>query len=165
MMAGRQKVSWRLLVAASALSILPDADAIGYYLGIPYSHLMGHRGFSHSVFFALLVGLLGMALAGRLRAGRTTAFVVLFISTVSHGILDAMTSGGLGIAFLSPFSNQRFFLPWRPIKVSPLSLEAFLGPRGLQVMRSELFWVWLPSMVLGSAGLLGRKIFRWQTNG
>ena len=30
-------------------------------------------------------------------------FVVLFLSTISHGILDAMTSGGNGVGFFIPF--------------------------------------------------------------
>jgi inner membrane protein len=165
MIGGRQKVSWRLFGIACVASILPDADVIGYYLGIPYGHLLGHRGFSHSISFALLVALLGVALAGRLHSGRLAAFMVLFVSTVSHGVLDALTSGGLGIAFLSPFSNERYFFPWRPIKVSHMSLEPFLGRSGWRVMPSEFAWVWLPSLLLGSCGLLCRRIFGWLTIG
>ena len=165
MIAGHGKVSWRLFCAAVVASVLPDVDTIGYYLGIPYGHFIGHRGFSHSISFAFAVALLGVAVASWLHSGRLVTFVVLFISTVSHGILDAMSSGGLGIAFLSPFSNERYFFPWRPIKVSPLSLEPFLGPRGWQVMRSEVVSVWLPLLVLGGFGLIGRKLFRWLAKG
>jgi inner membrane protein len=165
MIGGRRKVSWRLFGAATVASILPDLDTIGYHLGIPYEHLMGHRGFSHSIAFAFAVALLGVAFAGWFHSGRLITFLVLFISTVSHGILDAMSSGGLGIAFLSPFSNERYFFPWRPIKVSPLSLEPFFGLRGWQVIRSEMIFVWLPSLVLGGFGLFGRKFFHWLTKG
>ena len=38
----------------------------------------------------------------------------------SHGVLDALTDGGPGVAFLAPFDDTRYFFPWRPIRVSPL---------------------------------------------
>jgi inner membrane protein len=159
-MLGGRKVSGRLLTAGIVGSILPDADVIGFHLGIPYGHVMGHRGFSHSIAFALLIGLIAMLMARWLRSGRIAAFAFVFIATVSHGLLDALTSGGLGIAFWAPFSNERFFFPWRPIMVSPLSLDRFVAGRGLLVLRAELVWVWLPAMVIGTSGLALRKI-RW----
>jgi hypothetical protein len=71
----------------------------------------------------------------------------------SHTLLDAMTSGGLGVAFFSPFSNERYFFPWRPIRVSPIGVD-FFGEAGVAVLRSELIWVWIPCAVLGVAGRL-----------
>jgi inner membrane protein len=59
----------------------------------------------------------------------------------SHGLLDAMTTGGLGVAFFAPFSAERYFFPWRPILVSPIGIERFLSPRGAAVLMSELQWV------------------------
>lgn len=52
-------------------------------------------------------------------------FLFLFLSISSHGFLDAATDGGLGIAFFRPFSNYRYFFPWNPIVVSPLSVGRF----------------------------------------
>jgi inner membrane protein len=72
----------------------------------------------------------------------------LFLSTLSHGILDALTSGGLGVAFFAPFDNSRYFFPWRPIRVSPISVSGFFSSRGLQVLRSELQWIWLPAALV-----------------
>ena len=69
----------------------------------------------------------------------------LFLATASHGVLDAMTNGGLGVAFLSPFDNSRYFLPWRPIRVSPIGLGRFFGQRGYLVLQNELLWIWLPA--------------------
>jgi inner membrane protein len=59
-----------------------------------------------------------------------------------------MTDGGLGVAFFSPFNNTRYFLPWTPIRVSPIGIGRFFGPRGLEVVRSELLWIWLPAAIL-----------------
>ena len=55
-----------------------------------------------------------------------------------------MTDGGLGIAFFSPFNLQRYFLPWRPIHVSPIGVSRFFSARGLRILWSEILWVWLP---------------------
>ena len=75
-----------------------------------------------------------------------TAFWVVAGAVVSHILLDAATSGGLGVAVLWPFSEARFFLPWRPIRVSPLSPSAFFSGRGVTVLISEFLWVWLPCL-------------------
>jgi len=163
MIGGGRVVSLRLFGASVAASIFPDADAIGFFLGIPYAHAMGHRGFSHSIAFALIVGLLGIILASRLRVRRTAAFVVLFLATFSHGLLDAMTSGGLGIAFFSPFSTERYFLPCQFIQVSPLSIERFVSERGWEVLKSEFVYIWIPLLAVGSGGLVSRIIYRRTT--
>jgi inner membrane protein len=160
-LAGSKMVSGRLLSAAVIASVLPDADVVGLIFGVPYEHMLGHRGFSHSIAFALIIGLFGIFFARKLNANRTVAFFLLFLSTVSHGALDALTNGGLGVAFFSPFNNARFFFSWRPIRVSPLSLEPFLAPRGWWVFGSEFLWVWLPALSLNVLGMTLRKRLRW----
>ncbi|MBN5161646.1 MULTISPECIES: metal-dependent hydrolase [unclassified Stenotrophomonas] len=72
---------------------------------------------------------------------QAAAFV--FVCAASHPLLDAMTSGGLGVALAWPWSEQRFFAPWRPIRVSPFAPQ-FFSARGLATVMSELRWVWLP---------------------
>jgi inner membrane protein len=76
----------------------------------------------------------------------------VFAAMVSHGLLDAMTTGGLGVGFFAPFSNVRYFLPWRPIRVSPFGWRWLFSHRGYLVLVSELKWVWLPSLGLAGAG-------------
>jgi inner membrane protein len=63
-------------------------------------------------------------------------------------LLDAFTSGGLGIALLSPFENTRYFFPITPIVVSPLGTKAFCSDMGLRVIISEFLYVWLPAIFL-----------------
>ena len=140
--AGRPSLRWAL--AFAGLSMLPDADVLAFSLGIPYDHPFGHRGASHSLAFAALCGGVALALArGRVR---TAALVALTVA--SHPLLDALTSGGLGVALWWPASPERVFAPWRPIPVAPLGLD-FLSPRGLQVMVAEA----LPSLPLFAIGL------------
>ena len=112
---------------------------------------LGHRGFSHSLLAAAVVALAGAAAAPALRAGFASAFGFLFVAIASHGALDAFTNGGLGVAFLWPWSEQRFFVPdaLRVIEVSPIGLTPFLSARGVAVLESELWWIWLPALALG----------------
>lgn len=134
-----------------ACSLLPDADVLAFRLGIPYGAVWGHRGFTHSLFFAALVGItLGTLLSRRQdRGGEWFRLVCyFFLCTASHGLLDAMTSGGLGVAFFAPWVPTRYFLPWRPILVSPLEVEAFFGAYGVRVILSELVWIGLPCALL-----------------
>jgi inner membrane protein len=157
---GSTSVPTRLTIIASAASALPDVDALGYWAGIPYEAPLGHRGFTHSAFFALLVALICASFATRLAIPTGMVFGVVFLSAASHGLLDAMTTGGMGVAFFSPFSNARYFLAWRPILVSPIGVSRFFSGRGIAVLESELVWVWAPSALLAIAGFLIRPAIR-----
>lgn len=145
---GRTVIPRRLLLAGVAASMIPDLDVIGFKLGIAYADSMGHRGITHSLLFAVILGVLAFLLARRLNARPAVAGLFVFASCVSHGLLDMCTTGGLGIAFLWPFSHQRYFLPWHVIQVAPLSLRELFGPWGLRMLYSELSGVWLPAMML-----------------
>ena len=141
------KAVWWYWVLGAALSAVPDLDVIGFSFGVHYGDVMGHRGFTHSIFFAVvLAAIVSLALIRQCRISFGRLFVYLFLAIASHGVLDAMTNGGLGVAFFSPFSNRRYFFPIRPIQVSPIGAGKFFGPKGLAVLRSELLWVWLPAM-------------------
>ena len=81
--------------------------------------------------------------AGPTVASTVQAAVFVFVCAASHPLLDAMTSGGLGVALAWPWSEHRFFAPWRPIRVSPFAPQ-FFSARGVATLLSELRWVWLP---------------------
>jgi len=106
----------RLWVLGVLCAAAPDLDVLAFRLDIPYGDLLGHRGLSHSLACAaLLAGIVArLALAPELRA-RGAAY--LFLATASHGVLDAFTDGGLGVALLAPFDATRYFAPLRPIQV------------------------------------------------
>lgn len=153
---------YKLLVLGVVCSILPDFDSIGYLLGIPYSSPWGHRGITHSISFALLVGVILTWLFYRnselSRTGYYLVVFYLFIVTASHGLLDAMTNGGLGIAFFAPFDNNRYFLPYRPIAVSPIGIRSFFSEWGQRVILSELIWIGIPCTFLLFTGWVGRRL-------
>jgi inner membrane protein len=156
------KVPARFWLLSVLCAVLPDADVIGFSYGLRSGSMFGHRGFSHSFMFALLLALLVVILAFR----KTRTFsknwwgllFYFFAVTASHGLLDALTDGGSGVAFFAPFDGTRHFFPWRPIEVSPISLDRFFSERGMEVIKSEIVWVWIPSALLIALSWLYRRL-------
>jgi inner membrane protein len=140
-------------------AILPDADVIGLAYGVRYGSLFGHRGITHSIAFAFLLGVIVGVFAFRgVRSGLSKSGLIIYFTlvTLSHPVLDMMTDGGSGVALFAPFSAERYFLPWRPIEVSPIGMR-FFSQRGLEVLESEIVWVWLPALLLLLAAWLYHK--------
>ena len=144
---GRKRLPPRLIVAGVIAAMLPDADVVAFKLGIEYAHALGHRGASHSLAFALICGALAAGGARWLRASAFTAFLFIALSAASHPLLDMLTDGGLGVALYWPWSDARHFAPWRGIEVSPF-VNRFFSARGVEVLLSELRWVWVPVLTL-----------------
>lgn len=147
--AGPKRIPASVAVAGAALAMVPDADVIGFGFGIEYADTWGHRGATHALAFALL---LTAALAAVWRQARAPlAFAFLLLATASHGLLDSVTDGGLGIALLWPVDNTRYFAPLTPIRVSPIGAD-FFSARGLETLWSEFAWVWLPCAIFALSG-------------
>ncbi len=159
--AGR-KMPWRFWIATVAVALLPDVDTIGLRLGVPYEHFFGHRGFFHSPFFGLCLSLACVCIVFRdhkiFSRGWWSLLAFFSFISVSHSLLDACTSGGLGIALLAPFDNTRYFMPYRPIIVSPIGFGAFFSEWGLAVLVSEARWIWLPLSITAVIVNMFRKI-------
>src|SRR5436190_877593 len=116
---GNRTIPPRLLATGVLASMIPDLDVIGFSFGVPYGTALAHRGFTHSIAFAATLGLLGACFFRRWQASFARAFAFLFVAMASHGLLDACTNGGSGIALLWPLTDGRYFAPWRVIEVSP----------------------------------------------
>jgi inner membrane protein len=160
------KTSKRILTAGVICSVIPDLDVIGFGFGIRYGDFFGHRGFTHSLFFAAATALtvtVSFFPRGTRPDGRLPVIAYLFLATASHGVLDAMTNGGLGVAFFSPFNVGRYFFPWRPILVSPISLVRFFSGRGCAVLQSEILWIWLPAAIVFALAWVLRATIREET--
>ena len=153
--ADRGRIPPWLLAAGVVAAMLPDADVLAFVLHIPYADAFGHRGASHSLLFAGVLAMLAAlwcvvcqprlapTKAAPTLASTVQAMAFVFVCAASHPLLDAMTSGGLGVALAWPWSEHRFFAPWRPIRVSPFAPQ-FFSARGVATLLSELRWVWLP---------------------
>ena len=138
----------RVWAIGALCSVIPDLDVVGFGFGIRYGDFWGHRGFTHSLVFAALLAGAIVILGFRdstPRLNRFSMWTYFFLATASHGLFDAMTDGGLGVAFFAPFDNRRYFLSWTPIHVSPIGVGRFFTDRGLAVLESELLWIWLPA--------------------
>jgi inner membrane protein len=157
----RPGIPKRLWVIGAVCSAIPDLDVIGFDFGIRYGDFWGHRGFTHSLLSAALLATAAIILlrpGNNSSVGASWMWTYLFLATASHGLLDAMTDGGLGVAFFSPFNNQRYFLPWRPILVSPIGIDAFFSDYGLAALQNEFVWIWLPALsVAGTAWIVHRS--------
>jgi len=146
-----RRAGWRTRVwwAGALCAVLPDADVVGFYAGVPLGSVLGHRGLTHSLpFAAVLASVLAPLLTPR--GTRLRLWLYLFLATASHGVLDAMTDGGIGVAFFAPLDTSRYYLPWHPIVVSPLGIRLFLSAWGLAVLASEALWVWLPATLFAA---------------
>ena len=151
---GRERMAPRVAVAGAVLAVLPDLDVIGFPLGIGYASEWGHRGFTHSLAFAAVAaGLLAMLLRG---VPRRAAFAFLFACAASHPLLDMLTDGGQGVMLLWPFDGTRLFLPWQPIRVSPIGAR-FFTQRGLETVWSELTAIWLPTVAIAGLAIAARR--------
>jgi inner membrane protein len=135
----RQPTIWSPVTAGaiwSGLSLLPDADVVGFRFGVHYADTWGHRGATHSIAFALAAGLVVWAVARLAKLPATRTGLLAFALVLTHPLLDTLTDGGLGCALLWPFSNARFFAPWTPIPVAPIG-RAFLSAEGARVAAIE----------------------------
>ncbi len=152
-------VTIRLFLLAALCSVFPDIDVIGFKFGIPYGSQWGHRGFTHSLVFALCLASLLTYFHKQLQSKPWTVFWLCFASCGSHAFLDAMTNGGLGVALFWPFSSGRIFSPFMPIQVSPIGVGSFFSEWGLRVIASELIWVLIPALVIGTIGAVIRRTY------
>jgi inner membrane protein len=136
-------------ITAGMLAMVPDLDSL-LMPWVAYGDPWGHRGMTHSLLFAGVVGLLA-AIVLRNRVTVTGGFAgvwAMFAAVIaSHGLLDAMTDGGLGVAFFAPFDDARHFLPVRPIPVSPITVDPTI-PRVWHVIGVEAMLLWPAAALL-----------------
>lgn len=150
-----------VLLTGVLLTIVPDFDVVGFRLGIPYEHVFGHRGITHSLFFAACFsGLVSWFVIRPAKTYYLQVWVYLFLCMASHGVLDALTNGGHGIAFFAPFSNERYFFPFTPIEVSTLNITRFFQGQGISVIKSELIWIWSPCIIVFVSSLCYIKVLK-----
>jgi len=132
----------RVIILAAICAVAPDLDLIGWPLGVSTFTLFGHRGLSHSIAFAVVLGVVAAValLPAATRRERTVAAAVLVLATATHSVLDAMTTySPTGPAFWAPFSNQRYRFSWMPLT----------GAGGLQTdFGQEALYACLPALVL-----------------
>ncbi len=109
---------YRVLLFAGAL--LANAADFDFILVFLFRSRAWHRGFTHSIVFALVVLLCSMLAHGRKRAREGLA---LGLAYASHVLLDfATTKEGGGLELLWPFSADRLGLRWFGLSELPSRL-------------------------------------------
>jgi inner membrane protein len=121
------------VVTGTLCAVVPDLDAIGrwWYGAAGDLHALGgHRGFTHSLPYAALCGVVASTAVAALpswRGVRLRFGIYVALATASHGALDALTSIGAAtspVQFFHPFDTTGYVSPWQPIH-GPFS-ELFL---------------------------------------
>ncbi|MBX2892351.1 MAG: metal-dependent hydrolase [Saprospiraceae bacterium] len=152
-----------VLLLTGFCAFAPDLDVLAFRFGIPYDSEWGHRGWTHSVFFGMLFGVLVAGLFSLLCSRQRfewELFLWCVLSAISHPLLDMLTNGGRGCALWWPLSTERLFFSFRPIQVSPISVWDFIGRWGIMVLLSELVWIGVPCLLLVASARLGRRKWR-----
>jgi inner membrane protein len=140
-LASGRKMPWYYWGLAAILPIIPDFDAFSThgYDDSPFAH----RGLTHSLVFALALGLGAAAISFRkLKVSYRDLGGLFFMVAATHAILDALNKNTAGVALFWPFSSARYG-PWGPIPVPDIAVE-IPDPRTSRAVRGELLWVWLP---------------------
>lgn len=155
---------WRFWALTAACAVLPDFDFIFYLAGAPEGHILGHRGFTHSICFALITGLAVMLIFYRQEKFLSKKwwgfFLYYFFITSSNGLLDMLSLGHLGVAIFFPFDLGRYFLPWRFLHLSPVDEMLLFRGQGLIGLLSEMHYIWLPALVVALAIKMLRNCYR-----
>ncbi len=152
----------RFWLLAVACSTCPDLDVGLHAYGVKYHELWGHRGFTHSLTFAIILALVLVTCLFRNQAKiftrRWYALVAFFFAlTASHGFLDAFTDDGLGIAFFSPFNQTRYFMPVRPLPTSYFGVGYLFTAHTAKVLAAEFLLIWVPLLTVTGAVMLARR--------
>jgi inner membrane protein len=144
---------WSYWGLAALLPILPDFDV---YSTAAYGDALGHRGITHSLAFALVVGTLAAGVTFRHFRAKWWRLGLLFFAIIaSHGLLDALTKGGFEIPFFWPLGGR--WGDWGPIPASDLRIDlSDLGQS--QSLRAEFLWVWLPTGLVVGLVTLWRRL-------
>ena len=122
--AGQARLGARAVVAGALAGAVPDIDVLFSVGGDYFDQLLLHRGITHSLFFAPVLGPLAGWAIWRWEMtrsppppghrGRLLVWIaVITLALWSHPLLDLMTP--YGTQLLLPFSNARFAINAMPI--------------------------------------------------
>jgi inner membrane protein len=139
--AGHRRLGYRAALYGAAAGALPDVDVLFSIGGDFIDQLVTHRGITHSLFFAPVVGpILGWLIWRRERSRhadpelRNLWMLVITLALLSHPLLDLLTP--YGTQLLLPFSDARFAVNAMPIIDPAYSLLLALG----------LLLAWMPAL-------------------
>lgn len=138
-------------VLAFLAPMLPTLDLFGEKFGYDPRGCYGLQGASHSLFAALVAGLI-LTLIFKVISGtpgfkaNKDCFWGFFLGIASHGLLDAF-SRGPGVAVFWPATCARFMSPVRLFEASPVSVDEILR-QSFYILKAEVYYVWIPCIAI-----------------
>jgi len=152
----------RTLVLGTFCALAPDLDWFTAFLRIHPGNFLAHRGITHSLLGAVVLAALMLQLGFRSEQRTPRLGAYLLLAALSHGLLDACTSGRVGVAFFYPFSTSRWGCYWQPIQDAPLPFWPGLQLPFFGALLSELVWIGLPGFLLVAGIQMYRRSVDWQ---
>ena len=152
----RDKLPRRTWGLAVFCAVAPDLDWFVSLANIHRGHVLNHRGVAHSLFAAAALAAVVFLLAFRKEQRRGAVWLCLTVAAMSHGLLDACTAGGVGVALFMPFSDTRWACIWQPGHVAPLPMGREHTYTFLASLLDEARWIGLPALAVG----MGSRLLR-----
>jgi inner membrane protein len=128
--AGHQHLGRKALLVGAVAGLLPDADVLIRSASDPLLAIEHHRGFTHSLLFVPLGGLLAGLPFGK------RAVLPAIVAYLSHALLDASTTYGTQLFW--PFSRHRVGLDVLSILDPIFSVLALAGVLAAYRARGKL---------------------------
>ena len=156
-----EKTPARTWVLGTFCALAPDLDWFTAFLRLHPGNFLAHRGITHSLLAAVLLAATALWLGVRREERTRRIGVYLLLASLSHGLLDACTSGRIGVAFFYPFSTSRWGCYWQPFLDAPLPFWSGLRMPFLGALLSEMFWIGLPAFLLIAGIRVARRYSDW----
>lgn len=117
-----------------------DIDHLDALLGWKEHHYLGHRGMTHSLFFALALSAALAYFANKTLSERLSNLekAWLMLCTLSHPIFDFVTTGRKDTLLFFPFYNERTTLDLSPIQAIGFQVDGLF----LQMLLYEIILIW-----------------------
>lgn len=135
------------MLAGAVAQSFPDIDFISTFWLRDAGDIIGHRGFTHSIIFAILATALLSWLTKIIFRKRglswKTCILLIGINMATHLFIDAFNAYGVG--WLEPFSHKRFSFHLLFVADPFFSIWPFIGFMGLLIFRNsykrrKLWW-------------------------
>ncbi len=144
----QHKLGFRVVAAGAFAGAMPDLDV--FIMGDYFDNLQMHRGITHSLFFAPVVGPILGYLFHRVECRRSEELaswerlkywmLAMTLAILSHPLLDVLTP--YGTQLLLPFTDQRFAIFAMPIidpvYTVPLLIGVYLAWRYRNSLRVQI---------------------------